>query len=230
MSEEIVAVPPGAGYEGLGSPMPKVSTPPARPAQQVAPVLTPTVSIATLPAVAVVAPEAYPVSERTGEPRRPPILLAAVGAAWLSVAVTIAAFGWWWWQAATIKGLSASARLLTWTNPDPVSGLAIAMVMVIAVIGVLMVAAGGVVAYNAWAGQGWVRVAGLVCLGITGLSFLVSWWLSAAMIPLAIAVALLWLPPVKPFMAAMAAVGTSPEVVAPTTGIKYGPQPLIGEA
>lgn len=171
---------------------------------------------------------AYPRSARTGEPCRPMVLLAAVVCSWLSVPVTVAAFARWWWQAAHIPTFTASAKLLTWTHPDPVSALAITMVVLIGLITFLMVAAAGTVAYNAWAGARWIRIGSLVCLGVTGLSYLVSWWFCAAMIPLAIGVILLWLPPVGLFFAAMADFRAPRPVPVPTSGIKYGPQPLFG--
>jgi hypothetical protein len=172
--------------------------------------------------------DSYPTSSRTGEPKRPALVMVAIVACWLSVATTIVAFGQWWWQAAHIPTFHASARLLTWTQPDPVSALAITLVLVIAAIAVLMVAAAGLVGYNAWTGQRWVRVAALICLAVTGLSFLLTWWFTAAMAPLAIGAALLWLPPARRFFDAMAASRTVTAPVHPTTGVRYGPQPMIG--
>jgi len=185
-------------------------------------------TIATLPPLEPDAEQAYPLSARTGEPSRPLLLLVAIVLCWISVACTVAAFAWWWSQAAHIPTFPTSARLLQWTNPDPVSALAIVMVILVGIIALLMVAAAGTTAYNSWAGQRWIRVAGLVCLGVTGLSFLLNWWFSVAMIPLAIGVGLLWLPPATRFFSAMSRFHTVEPVQVETTGIKYGPQPLIG--
>ena len=184
--------------------------------------------IATLPLLTPEAEAAYPLSTRTGEPQRPVVLMVAIVACWLSAACTAVAFGWWWWQAAHIPTFTSSARLLAWTHPDPVSALAIVMVMLVGLIGLLMVAAAGTAAYNSWAGKRWVRLGGLVCLAVTGLSFLLSWWFSVAMIPLAIGVVLLWLPPVGRFLSAMEDFHAVTPVLVPTIGIRYGPQPLIG--
>ena len=184
--------------------------------------------IATFPAVRAVEPLRYPLSQRTGEPRRPVVLMAAVVASWLSVAVTVVAFALWWWQASHSSRFSVSARLLRWTKPDPVSAEAIALVIIIGLIGLLMVAAAGLVAYNSWAGARWIRLGALVALVVTALSYLVTWWMSVAMIPLALAALLLWLPAVKRFFTAMAAFHVVRPVPVPTTNIKYGPQPLIG--
>jgi len=156
------------------------------------------------------------------------MLLIAMAACWLSVPVTVGAFAWWWWQSANLVNFHSSTRLLAWTHPDPVSVWAIIWVIVVTLIALLMVVAAGVAAYNSWAGHLWIRVGGLVCLTVTALSFLLSWWFSLAMIPLAIGVGLLWLPGVKAFMTAMRDFQSPQPIRFPTTGIVYGPQPLIG--
>ncbi|MCL2784460.1 MAG: hypothetical protein FWD55_03290 [Propionibacteriaceae bacterium] len=184
--------------------------------------------IATFPALAAEEKTGYPLSLRTGEPRRPVVLLAAIAACWLSVVVTIIAFGRWWWLASGVDNFHSTAYLLAWTKPDPVSALAVIMVIVIGLIVLLMVAAAGVAAYNAWTGQPWIRTGALICLGVTALSLLLNLWFAAAMIPLAAGAALLWLPEVQGFIAGMQDFHTVEPVVVPTTGIKYGPQPLIG--
>ncbi|MDR0284713.1 MAG: hypothetical protein LBI33_07465 [Propionibacteriaceae bacterium] len=212
------------------APVPAPADPvvPLQPPAATLSTLRPPPEIATLAPLEVIAPARYPASERTGEPRRPATLLAAIGFCWASVATAIGGYAGWWWQAAHIPTFWSSARLLTWTTPDPVSALAIVMVITISLIFLLMVAAAGTVAYNAWAGARWIRVGGVVCLAVTGLSFLVSWYAAAAMIPLVIGVILLWLPPAKRFLAAMAAAKTSPDILVPTSGITYGPQSRWG--
>ncbi|MCL2482456.1 MAG: hypothetical protein FWF43_03375 [Propionibacteriaceae bacterium] len=184
--------------------------------------------IATLPPIKPEVVATYPRSTHTGEPRRPGILLIAVAMCWLSVPVTVTAFARWWWQVANIVDFHASARLLTWTHPDPVSAWAIVWVMVVGLITLLMVVAAGVAAFNSWAGHSWIRLGSLVCLAVTALSFLLSWWFSVAMIPLAIGAGLLWLPGVKTFMTAMRDFHSPQPIRFPTTGIVYGSQPLIG--
>ena len=185
-------------------------------------------SIETWPPLISEVEKSYPLSPRTGEPKRPAVLIAAIIFCWLSVAWTIVAFSGWWWQASHIDTFTSSARLLTWTHPDPVSALAIVMVILIGLIGLLMVAAAGTAAYNSWVGRSWIRVGGWICVAVTGLSFLLTWWFSIAMIPLVIGVGLLWLPTVNAFFAAMDSLTTTQPVEVPTTGIRYGPQTLVG--
>lgn len=186
------------------------------------------VEVATLPALPPDAASPRRLSHRTGEPRRPGILIAAIVAAWTSVAVTIVAFAWWWWNAAHITTFPTSARLVAWFNPDPVSATAIILVIAVGLVALLMVAAAGAVAYNAWAGHRWIRVGALVCLAVTATSYLATWWFTAAMCPLAVAAVLLWFPPAKRFFADMDDYHHVEPVVVPSVGVRYGPQPLIG--
>lgn len=185
--------------------------------------------IATWPPLVPAAQLGYPLSATTGEPVRPRWQFAAIGLAWLSAAVVIGAYARWWWVAAHVTNFQTSARLLAWTNPDPVSALAIILVIVVGLITAIMVAAAGTVAYNAWAGAAWIRVGGLIAIGVQALSGLLTWWFSLAMVPLIAAVILLWLPSAKPFLAAMAAKDQRPVIEVPTSGIVYGPRPLGGQ-
>jgi len=194
---------------------------------QLVPVVQPP-PIATLPPLVPESATGYPTSERTGEPRRPLVVWVIMALCWLSVAVTIVAFARWWHMAAMITTLFDSARVFGWAQPNPVSFGAIALVIVVAIIGVLMVAAAGAVAYNTWTGQPWVRWAGLIAVGVLGLSFLLNWWFSAALAPVAVAAGLLWLPAVRRFCTAMAGFHAVKPVVPRTSDIRYGPQPLIG--
>jgi len=191
-------------------------------------VVTSDATIATWPAPVVENGQDIPISMRTGEPVRPPTLLIAVAACWTSAACTVAAFIMWWWQATHIATFGSSARLLAWTHPDPVSALAIVMVILIGIIALLMVAAAGTVAYNTWTGERWIQIGALVCLAVTGLSFLLTWWFSVAMIPLAVGALLLWVPRVSQFFVQMDEFRASPTIEVPTFGIRYGIQPLIG--
>ena len=210
-----VGQPTAAAY-GTGVALPAVAQP------------GPSSDIGTLPVIAPEEYTGYPMSRRTGEPRRPVLLLIAIVFNWLSVAGIAGAFAWWWRQSATVTGFHGSARLLTWTQPDPTSAGAVALVIAIGAMTVLMGAAGGTAAYNTWAGNGWIRIGGLVCLAVLGLSFLLNWWFSAAMIPLALGVALVWLPPCGKFFKAMAEFRAPKVVAVKTSGILYGPQTLIG--
>jgi magnesium-transporting ATPase (P-type) len=210
-----------------------VDTPTPEQPAHVFPVLAPDLTdkppIETLPAQVVEVSRDYPLSERTGEPKRPITVLIAIVFAWMSVAVTVGAFCWGWWVIANdTSQFHPAARILTWTHPDPVSALAIVMVLVVGLICVLMVAAAGVVAYNAWAGAPWIRIGALVCLGVLLLSVLLNWWFTAAMAPLAIAAGLLWLPVVKRYLTAVALSKEVAVIEIPSTNIVYGRQPLIG--
>ena len=202
-------------------------------ADRVFPTLAPDLAvkspIETIPAATVEEQEGYPLSERTGEPKRPVVVLIAIIFAWLSVAVTAVAFCLGWWIIANdVSQFHPWARLLTWTHPDPVSALAIVMVLVVGLITLLMAAAAGVVAYNAWVGAPWIRIGALICLAVLLLSLLLNWWYTAAMAPLAVGAGLLWLPVVKKYLTAVAKSKEVPIIEIPTTNIIYGRQVLVG--
>ncbi|MDR0489266.1 MAG: hypothetical protein LBG99_07735 [Propionibacteriaceae bacterium] len=201
---------------------------PKEPVTEVAPVIPPP-EIETLPPLDPDSEIGYTRSKRTGEPKHPGIVAVASALCWASIPVTIVAYARWWWQAATVDGLHESAQLLSWVQPDPVSAPAIILVVLISLIAVLMVAAGGTAGYNIWTGQPWIRVGVLVCLAVTGLSFLLNWWFTAAMIPLALGALLLWFPQVRGFLTDMKTHQSIPLVETPTESVRYGPQPLIGE-
>ncbi|MDR2895216.1 MAG: hypothetical protein LBV30_00960 [Propionibacteriaceae bacterium] len=157
-------------------------------------------TIATIDPLPLAVDDGPVLSEHTGEPVRTLWVWVIIGLSWLSAGLVAIAFAAWWWQctkvAADPENFWSSARLIDWTRPNPVSAGAIALVIAVAAMTCLMVAAAGVVAYNTWAGAGrWVRVAALIAVAVQGLSFLLTWWFSAAMIPLALAAVLLWLPP-----------------------------------
>ncbi|MCL1922869.1 MAG: hypothetical protein FWG15_03255 [Propionibacteriaceae bacterium] len=187
-----------------------------------------TSDIATLPAFMGKAPLAYPLSVRTGEPRHPVLLVIASLLCWLSVPVTIVAYARWWIICSGVDGFHYSAWLLERLEPPPVSWLAVIMVMVVGLITALMVIAAGIAGYNAWKGQLWVRFGVWGLLGVTGLSYLLNWWFMVAMIPLALGGILLLFPPYGAYCQAVEEFHAVPKPVVPTSGIKYGPQPLIG--
>lgn len=151
--------------------------------------------IATLPPLPVIA-EVLSLSERTGEPRRHPLIVASVVTGYLSGAATTGMYALSWWQAAHQDSFAGSAQLLTWVNPPPGKWLALTLVAVLGAVAALMVAAPAVVAYNAWAGQRWTRIGGLIATAIVVIgTVLFSPWGWIAVGLAAISSVLLWLPP-----------------------------------
>jgi hypothetical protein len=172
---------------------------------------------------------AYPVSPRTGQPRRPPPVIAVTCLFALAGAVVAVAYGWLWRIAATVTRLPEAARLFAWTTPDPVSFLAVFLVVLTAVVTVVVTAVCGALAYNVWAGRAWTRPGGLVALAVTGLAYLLHPYALAAVVPAALAALLLWLPAVRRFNAAMAK--PAPPGILPIDRrlVRYGPQSFFAD-
>jgi hypothetical protein len=183
-----------------------------------------------LPPLDAVASAAYPLSPRTGRPRRP--VAVALAAAWFGLAggTAAVAYGWLWGTAATVTRLTEAARLFAWTAPDPVSPLAVGLVIATAAITALVMAVFGAVAYNAWQGRAWTRWGALAALAVSaGLTYLLHPYASAAVLPAALGAAVLWLPSVRRFNAAMTPPPAAGLVPVDTRPVRYGPQALLAD-
>jgi hypothetical protein len=149
---------------------------------------------------------------------------------WAAAAVTTVAYAWLWWTAASVTGLPQAARVFAWTNPDPVSVLAVSLVVATALLTVIVVAACGALAYNVWNGRSWTRIGGLIVLAITASTYVLHPYAWIAAIPAAIGAALVWTPPVARFNTAMTPPPAPPDRVAVDRHpVRYGRQPLAGD-
>ena len=165
--------------------------------------------------IAVLAPYkptvgAYPVSPRTGEPVRPVVLGISCGILVAGAVVSSVGLVKVLWDAGTVTGYHTAARVLAWTKPEIVSFLTIVMVLTIGAIGALVATAACAIAYNAWNGRRWTRIGGIVAVAISGLTYLLNPIATAAIIPVAIGAALLWLPQVGRYFAAWGTIRTAP--------------------
>lgn len=185
----------------------------------------PDAPIVTLPPVAD-AIAGYPLSERTGEPVRNPIVLISMLCFALAAAVSTATYWWYWWEAINITNFHDSAALIRWLEPRPGSGSSIVLVCVMAVIGAIMTAGPGVAGYNTWHGASFARTAGLVACGTSLLAIFVLPWSWLALGFSAIGVGLLWLPKARAFLTAMDAFANPPRPeITPYENVAYGPAP-----
>lgn len=150
--------------------------------------------IATLPPIPMVA-ERLDLSERTGVPRRPGIVVAAVLLGYLAGVPTAITYAISWWRAAHQNTFSTSARLIEWVSPQPGSLAALSLVALLAALAALMVAAPAIISYNAWNGHRWTRIGGLISLAsVAGGALLFSEWGWIAVALTAVASGLLWAP------------------------------------
>lgn len=184
--------------------------------------------IATLPAGAD-EPDQLPVSDRTGQPRRHPVMVVADAFLYLGCAITAVALALFWWQAITITRFSTSARLMTWLAPRPgswqsmlYSGLVFAMALV-------TITTAALAAFQAWNGYAWSRIAGLVALVGAALTIAQNQVAMLAIVPIVIGVVLLWLPTLRPYFDQWARFRAGP-APAPdlVESVWYGPAPRYG--
>jgi hypothetical protein len=209
-----------------------VPRPPTDLDQAPAAAVTPTApgEIATLPPLAAETVPVYPPSRLTGRPRRPAALAAAAALSGLAGGTAAVAYGCLWWTASTVTGLPAAARLFAWTRPDPVSVLAVALVVVTALLTALVVALFGAIAHNAWQGRRWTRWGALATLAVAaGLTYLLHPYAMAALVPAALGAGALWLPAVGRFNAAMAKPPVPARLPVDPRPVRYGPQTLLAD-
>ena len=122
----------------------------------------------------------YPLSKRTGEPRRPPVIVGAVAAFTCSAVVAVVTYWWYWWVAIHIENFATSSKLIELFDPRPGSGSSVVLVCVMAIIGVIMTAGPALAGYNAWHGALWSRFAGFAaCATSLRAFFMIPWaWLA----------------------------------------------------
>ncbi len=152
--------------------------------------------IATLPPIEELHNEVVR-SPRTGEPRRPAVLLVAAILLQLAVAATAIAYAHHWWLAVHPSSYPTSARLIAWIEPDPGKWLSLTLEAALAAATVLAAGAAGVAGFQAWNGWRWSRWAGLVAVGLVGgYLAITSTWVVPALALTVLGAALLFLPPV----------------------------------
>lgn len=153
--------------------------------------------IATLPPIAELRGDVER-SERTGEPRRPALVLIAL-IVWLLAALGVAvAYGHHWWLAAHPQTYPRSAWLIGWVAPPPGQWLSLTLEACLTAAALLAAGAAGVAGFQAWNGWRWSRWAGLVAAALVGgfLAITSPWGIPAAALAVVGAI-LLFLPAVS---------------------------------
>lgn len=168
----------------------------------------------------------YPLSKRTGEPRRPPVIVGAVAAFTCSAVVAVVTYWWYWWVAIHIENFATSSKLIELFDPRPGSGSSVVLVCVMAIIGVIMTAGPALAGYNAWHGALWSRFAGFAACATSLLAFFMIPWSWLALIFAAIGTGLIWLPQAKRYFDAYDHFANPPRpAIVPKTKVAYGPAP-----
>ncbi|HJE52525.1 MAG TPA: hypothetical protein K8V15_11230 [Tessaracoccus flavescens] len=112
--------------------------------------------IATLPPIEEISGD-VPRSPRTGEPRRPAVVLVAAVASYLAVAALAFTYGWHWYRAVYPATYPGSSRLVRWIEPDPGKWLSLTLEGALAVALIVAAGAVGVAGFQAWNGWPWSR-------------------------------------------------------------------------
>lgn len=152
--------------------------------------------IATLPPIEELHP-GVALSPRTGEPRRPGVLLTASILMYLAVAGVAVAYSHHWWEAVHPDRYPASALLIVWVQPDPGKWLSLTLEGVLAAAAVLAAGAAGVAGFQAWNGWRWSRWAAVAAVALTGgFVAITSHWAWVGFALTTLGAGLLFLPPI----------------------------------
>lgn len=156
--------------------------------------------IATLPPIEELNDE-VPLSPRTGQPRRPAVLLAAAVLSYLAASALALSYAIHWWGAVHPDTYPTSARLIEWIDPDPGKWLSLTLEVILAAAAVLAAGATAVAGFQAWNGWRWARWAGPVAVALAGVfALVVNNWALIGMGLAAVSAALVFLPPVSRYL------------------------------
>ncbi|MGJ6980326.1 hypothetical protein ACSDQ9_07315 [Aestuariimicrobium soli] len=181
--------------------------------------------IETLPPLDELQP-AIPVSEATGQPRRAPMMLVAIGFLYASSVASAAALVKVWWDMIHLHSFPTSIRMVEWAKPDSWSLTAVLLAVAAAGAGAVMVAAPAIAAFNAWNGHKWSRIAALVAVALSCLAILLNDWAYVAIPLAAVGAGWLWLPAVTRYFALWQAFRATPDVYPrDLRNVHYGPEP-----
>jgi hypothetical protein len=165
-----------------------------------------------------------PINPRTGEPRRPVLVVVAAVLCWLAVAITAASVLWVYWDA--ISRFSEASWLMGQFVTEKGSLERVLLAVAVTVVAILIGTANAIVGWYALTGYRWTRIAGIIS-AVLSFGALVLNQLGWYAIPAAvIGAVLLWLPPANRFFIAWTARRHPQEVFAPpTVDVVYGPLP-----
>lgn len=196
------------------------------PASALEPVLPAPIATVVPPPPLVVG---VPINPRTGEPRRPVLIVVATVLCWLAVAITAGSLLWVYWDA--ISRFPLASWLMGQFVTEPGSLERVLLAVSVTVVAVIIGTANAIVGYYAFTGYRWTRIAGLISAALT-FGALVLNQLGWYAIPAAVVGAgLLWLPPAKAFFTAWTARRHPQQVFAPpTVDVVYGPLPRYRKA
>ena len=167
-----------------------------------------------------------PVSARTGQPRRHPLMITANVFLYAGAMTGLVSYAVCWWQAIHMHTWPTASRLIMLMNPSPGSLKSVIAAVLMTLVALIVVAGSSIAAFQAWNGHRWSRS---VAIGAFVLSFLgpllnqIAW---AAPPLVAIGTILLWLPPVGRYFDNWQLFRTpDPQLRELAADVSYGPLP-----
>jgi len=208
--------------EALAPPrLPEESQPPADAALEPTATVPPTIATVAAPPAPIIG---VPINPRTGEPRRPFVIILAIVLCWLAVAITAASVLWVYWDA--ISRFAEASWLMGQFVTEKGSLERVLLAVAVTVVAIVIGTANAIVGYYAFTGYRWTRIAGVISAVLTFGALVLNqlgWYAIPAGV---IGAALLWLPPATRFFLAWTARRHPQQVLAPpTVDVNYGPLP-----
>lgn len=180
--------------------------------------------VATLPPLESQPRDHSPIDDRTGQPKRPPLIWIAGILPFAGTAVVGVAIGLIFWD--SIPNFKAASWVNGTMDTDPGSWVRVAFSVINAVIAAVVGGSAAFLGYNIFTGKDWTRIGGIVATVVACAALMLTPLAAAAIAPVAIAAALTWLPGCRRFFNAWTAFrrGNGRQVVPPPQ-IHYGPLP-----
>jgi hypothetical protein len=170
-----------------------------------------------------------PTNPRTGEPRRPVVIVVSTVLCWLAVALTGASLLWVYWDA--VSNFAKASWLMGQFVTEPGSLERVLLAVAVTAIGIIIGVANAIVGWYALTGYRWTRIAGIISAVLTAGALVLNqlgWYAIPAAV---IGAGMLWLPQAKAFFTAWHARRHPEQVFAPpTVDVLYGPLPRYRKA
>lgn len=167
-----------------------------------------------------------PVSARTGQPRRHPLMITANVFLYAGAATGLVSYAVCWWHAIHMQSWPTASRLIMVMNPVPGSLKSIIAAVAMTLAALIVVTAPSIAAFQSWNGHRWSRGVSVGAFVLSFLGLLLNQIAWAAPPLVAIGTILLWLAPVGRYFDSWQRFRTpEPQRRELATDVTYGPLP-----
>lgn len=165
-----------------------------------------------------------PISERTGEPRRHPLVWLILLLSFAAIGCTmVSLFSVYW---VCVYDFNSASFLGALIPTEYGSGWRVLLAVGLTLIALLPVISAAISGYYLFSGYRWARVAAIISFVLSGLGVLLNMIAWPAIALTGIAAGLAWLPPVSAYCGAWAAQRhQEPSYAEPVNTVTYGPLP-----